>query len=76
MELRSDSLDNAYGLMDNLSVAKIAKSVIGNQLSKRMDMTKSYVFQVAVEPSGFGKDVIPRLGGLMDLQTISWTRSS
>lgn len=54
---KSDSLDNAYGQ----SVAKIAKSVI----------EKNGYDKVVCVSSGFGKDVIPRLGGLMDLQAIS-----
>ena len=54
---KNDSLDNAYGQ----SVAKIAQAVI----------EKNGYDKVVCVSSGFGKDVVPRLGGLMDLQAIS-----
>ena len=54
---KNDLLQNAYGD----SVAKVAKSLIESQ---------GYT-QVLAAASGFGKDVIPRVGGLLDLQAIT-----
>ena len=53
----SDNLENPYGG----ALSGIAKSLIDSQ---------GYT-QVVAASSGFGKDVIPRLGGLLDLQPIT-----
>ena len=53
----NDGLENAYGQ----SVAHITKGLV----------EKGGYTQVVASSTGFGKDVIPRLGGLMDLQAIT-----
>ena len=52
-----DALENPYGQ----SVAHIAKGLV----------EKEGYTQVVSASSGFGKDVMPRLGGLLDLQAIT-----
>ena len=54
---KSDKLDNPYGQ----SVALIAQSVID----------AGGYDKVIAASSSFGKDVVPRIGGLMDLQAIT-----
>ena len=53
----NDSLDNPYGQ----SVAHIVKSLVD----------KEGYSQVMASSTSFGKDVIPRLGGLIDVQAIT-----
>jgi electron transfer flavoprotein alpha subunit len=52
-----DDLENPYGQ----SVAQIASDLVN----------KNGYTQVVAATSGFGKDVIPRMGGLLDLQAIT-----
>ncbi len=54
---RNELLQNAYGD----SVAKVAQALVASG---------GYT-QVVAAASGFGKDVVPRIGGLMDLQAIT-----
>lgn len=57
MTATHDHLDNPYGQ----SIAHITKGLV----------EKEGYTQVVAGSTGFGKDVIPRLGGLMDLQAIT-----
>ena len=52
-----DDLENAYGN----TIAKIATNLVNEN---------SYTNVISAS-SGFGKDVVPRLGGLLDLQPIT-----
>lgn len=57
MTATNDSLDNPYGQ----SIAHLAKGLVD----------KEGYTQVVASSTGFGKDVVPRLGGLLDLQAIT-----
>jgi electron transfer flavoprotein alpha subunit len=52
-----DAIDNSYGG----SVAEIVAKLVKDH---------SYT-QVVAASSGFGKDIIPRVGGILDLQPIT-----
>ena len=54
---KDPSLQNAYGD----SIARVVKALV---LAKGYD-------KVVAASSGFGKDVVPRIGGLLDLQAIT-----
>lgn len=54
---KDPSLQNAYGD----SIARVVKALV---------QAKGYDKVVAAS-SGFGKDVVPRIGGLLDLQAIT-----